>query len=91
MAVTLKLKLGALVGPQVPSGPAITGTPACHHRSSRPGVTKAWLYTRKIYAEVARDGYFMPRCPEGWLDDDAILELAGETAAKALRYSSSTC
>lgn len=36
---------------------------------------------------MQRDGYGgLRQCPESWLDDDTIVELAGETVAAALRY-----
>jgi hypothetical protein len=51
------------------------------------GVMKGWLFTRRIYSEVARGGFgSLPRCPESWLDEDTIQELAAETVAKALYY-----
>jgi hypothetical protein len=51
------------------------------------GVIKGWMHAGQIYTEVARTGYgALPSCPRGWLDDDTIEELTGETVAKALNY-----
>lgn len=50
------------------------------------GVIRGWMHSRQIFAEVSRVGYGVKRCPDGWLDEETIAELAGETVAEAIRY-----
>lgn len=48
-------------------------------------VMVGWLFTGKIFGEVHRAGYTVHRCPQSWLDDDAVDGLAKDVVAKAIR------
>ena len=53
------------------------------------GVMRAWMHTRQIFQEVARGGFGgVRRCPDSWLDEDTIEELAGETWRRRCTTSS---
>jgi DNA-directed RNA polymerase specialized sigma24 family protein len=49
------------------------------------GVMVGWLYTGKVFIEVTRAGYPVDRCPQSWLDDDAVDGIAKDVVAKAIR------
>lgn len=48
------------------------------------GVMVGWLFTGKVFTEVAAAGQPVPACPSWWLDDEQVTSLADDTVTNSI-------